>query len=1015
MLFQINGKNYHVNDNEYPKIPHKAYNNLKLFGNIALHERIVGLIDKIAEGYKNPPDEFNLLMKNINIIMYDIQHGGFIPINITESNNYKSLTIEKSIYLLNTKAEHINNIKQNLDNHKVNKNNLYFEPCNQDLSQAKINIILANNLSDTEMYSHLENTIIISKYSTYDSISILQSRLKGQIYLLENSDYFLCVGRLLLDKFNQTFKYYIDDSYIGSPSDSSKNMTKQLHRLLKFDNLINLCIMVKNGGSQFEEMLKKNLHVIDKWTILDTGSTDETLDIINRVLVGKKDGTLYQEPFINFRESRNRLLDLAGLDCKYNLMLDDTYVVEGDLRGFLNEIRSDQYAASYSLYIQSDDVKYGSNRITKSQNGLRYIHRIHEVITDKNNINVFVPEDIATIDDKRFEYMEKRTMDRKQLDLKFLFEEVADDPNDPRAYYYLGQTYNLLEDYQQAFFYFMKRCEFTNSGFIQERVDAAFEAARIANFKLNKPWSECEALYEKAFKIDESRPEPQYFIGIHYYLENNIQKAYPYFKRAFEIGFPIHCQYGLKPTLSFHFLPKFLAKICYNPDIMDYKLGLEATNLFLNSCKGKTDKLIKDVDDCYEEMVGWNKIYKNLMKYTGSRKPVNVNASLSVSSLPILCFVYDTNIECFNNNNNYKCINELAALIHRSGKFDVHVFSNMSKDAVIKEQINTPFITFKDLDSYCEFISTTYVHTSIICDVSEYLPVTFRGYSENVYLLLTQSAPTCNIIPIDRKMNKILFLNEADMKIFHSIFPCFKDITVPLVMATSSNSWEKDEINNFLNNIILPHKYEYKNILNWSFDSPIGSQEYYSQVLKYFNENYCTKKKNNQNIRILEIGSYTGMTLINILLNIPGSTGVGIDKWSNYTDEMGKTVYVEELKVFESATNNVKKAGLENRIMFMKGDSHKILENQLVSSNRNLYDFIHIDGSHLPFDYYNDLILSRNLLAKGGIMALNNSVLFNKNKQMESPIEAIKHFLHLYQKDYKVLFSGRHIFIESTF
>ena len=33
-------------------------------------------------------------------------------------------------------------------------------------------------------------------------------------------------------------------------------------------------------------------------------------------------------------------------------------------------------------------------------------------------------------------------------------------------------------------------------------------------------------------------------------------------KRAFEIGFPIHCQYSLKPTLSFHFLAKFLSKIC---------------------------------------------------------------------------------------------------------------------------------------------------------------------------------------------------------------------------------------------------------------------------------------------------------------------------------------------------------------------------------------------------------------------------------------------------------------------
>jgi tetratricopeptide (TPR) repeat protein len=213
--------------------------------------------------------------------------------------------------------------------------------------------------------------------------------------------------------------------------------------------------MVKNGGPQFERMLINNLDIIDRWTILDTGSTDQTIEIINRVLVGKKEGNLYQEPFINFRESRNRLLDLAGTSCKYNIMLDDTYVVKGNLREFLTEIRSDQYSNSFTLYIKSDDTIYGSNRIIRSDSGLRYIHKIHEVITDKNNINVVIPEDRAFIIDERFDYMEKRTYDRKQLDLMLLYEEIEENPNDPRAYYYLAQTYNLLEDYENA----LKSCD----------------------------------------------------------------------------------------------------------------------------------------------------------------------------------------------------------------------------------------------------------------------------------------------------------------------------------------------------------------------------------------------------------------------------------------------------------------------------------------------------------------------------------------------------------------------------
>jgi hypothetical protein len=112
------------------------------------------------------------------------------------------------------------------------------------------------------------------------------------------------------------------------------------------------------------------------------------------------------------------------------------------------------------------------------------------------------------------------------------------------------------------------KAEITNAGFIQERVDALFESARIANFKLNKPWIECEELYNKCYKVDESRPEALYFIGIHYYLENNFSIAYDYFKRAFEIGYPEHCQHSLKPTLSFHFLPKFLV-LSISPSVLE--------------------------------------------------------------------------------------------------------------------------------------------------------------------------------------------------------------------------------------------------------------------------------------------------------------------------------------------------------------------------------------------------------------------------------------------------------------
>jgi tetratricopeptide (TPR) repeat protein len=388
----------------------------------------------------------------------------------------------------------------------------------------------------------------------------MSSQKYSNVYNLSDTELFVYIPSHYSCQFQMNFHYFIQNN------------------LLKYDNLIHLCIIVKNGGPQFEEMLIKNLQIIDCWTILDTGSTDSTIDIINSVLIGKKKGQLYCEPFVNFRDSRNRCLDLAGKTCKYTVMLDDTYIIEGDLRNFLNVVRGDQFSDTYSLYIKSNDTEYVSNRILKTDRNLRYIYKIHEVISKDNNICVIVPIIKTNILDYRCDYMETRTMNRKKYDIQLLLEELEEDPNDPRHLYYLGQTYNILGNFEKSFEYFIKRIEAPNEGFLQEKIDACFEAARHANFRLNKPWTICEELYLKSYEMDKTRPDSLYFLGIHYNEANNYEKAFFYFKEAFRLGYPIHAQHSLKPTLSFHFLPKFLPLLCYMFE--DFTLGLKATNLF---------------------------------------------------------------------------------------------------------------------------------------------------------------------------------------------------------------------------------------------------------------------------------------------------------------------------------------------------------------------------------------------------------------------------------------------------
>jgi hypothetical protein len=1137
MISKINGFDYNVNSNEFEKYNHTQFTNLNLKKHVSPLERIISLINECS----------GLNLKTL--IIYDTQFGGFIPINCSQ--------YFVNIFLLETENLHKDNILANIQKSKLN--NIKLVDNFENYNNSDSFIFSNNNISNLDFI--IENKpLLLTKYN-----EILEKQnIYKKIVKLTNSELYLYIPDCLIESFNKDFFYFINES-----------------EELDYDNLIHLCIMVKNGGPQFENMLKENLSIIDRWTILDTGSTDETIEIINRVLVGKKKGNLYEEPFINFKESRNRCLDLAGKVCKFILMLDDTYVMKGNLRSFLNEVRDDQYSNSFTLIIESHDLKYGSNRIIKSESGLRYKHRIHEVINDDNNINVVIPEECSYIFDERFDYMEKRSMERKQYDLKLLFEEVEDNPCDPRAYYYLAQTYNILEDYEKSFFYFKKRCEFINAGFLQERVDAAFEAARIANFKLNKPWEECEKLYNDCYKIDESRPESLYFIGVHYYLENNYQKALGYLKKGFEIGFPTHCQYSLKPTLSFHYLPKFLTKICYLLD--EFKLGEKVAHFFILNNK-------PDAED-YQEIVSWYQIFVKLNMYKGQKTP-------KVPQKPIVCFVADGGFNPWTGSTiltsgvggSETYIIEMARYIKQTGMYEVYVFCNTPNDN--KEIFEG--VMYCHLNTYYEFINTNYVQTCIVSRFTEYLPVSFKGYSENVYLVVHDLFPSGVVIPKDYKLKNIFCLTEWHSNYLKNMFPTLQNIIKPFnygidnrfknnvnqkiknkfiyssfpnrgllqllqmwpkiyekepsstlyIYADINNKWSNDvepekmneirilldkykvnknglgihycgwvkkneladtwltsefwvypctfmetfcltaleaassktlaitnhhaalqdtvgnrgviingdattqewqdqalkqifyymneknknqkeklininyewslnltwekQANKLIKDYIEPNAFlEYKGMYNWTNDCPTDSKNIFLEVINYFNNNYYKINKREQ-ITILEVGSYAGISLINLVKAIPNSIGYGIDMWENY-NENKLLENIDNLKVESSFYHNIEVSGIKDRIFGIKSCS----TNKLIEFIKTGFkaDFIYVDGSHLLLDCYSDIILAWEILEKDGILSIDDYY-YKKDEILNSPFEAVNHFLKIYEGKYKLLHTGYRVFLQ---
>jgi predicted O-methyltransferase YrrM len=191
---------------------------------------------------------------------------------------------------------------------------------------------------------------------------------------------------------------------------------------------------------------------------------------------------------------------------------------------------------------------------------------------------------------------------------------------------------------------------------------------------------------------------------------------------------------------------------------------------------------------------------------------------------------------------------------------------------------------------------------------------------------------------------------------------------------------------------------------NWTNDLPEGNRVLFEEALKKVNPT-----------NILEIGTFAGTSLIEMLRLYPNAKGTAIDMWTNYDEDNISTLkYIQENNIEKIFDSNVITAGMINRITKIKGDSKKILCNLL--SEKKQYDFIYVDGSHKCLDCFADMVLSWELLVSGGILAVDD-VLYNYHKVeqgqlLEYPLMAKKHFMEVYKGQYRVISDSYRLFIQ---
>lgn len=314
-------------------------------------------------------------------------------------------------------------------------------------------------------------------------------------------------------------------------------------------------MMAKNEEKRIiDDTMKSISPYCSDFVLYDTGSTDNTIDVIRDFCSEHKiKFHLKQGDFVNFRDSRNTMLDYAdeifkGKD-KYYLLLDahDELKNGEALVNFINSYTGDCagfYLMQQWLSHNTTDT-YFNVRLIKAHNNWRYKGVVHEFITDMTK------EDGKSVSmrlDKIILYQDRTVDDDKSVkrftrDKAMLYAEYIKNPRDPRTLFYLGQTCTCLGHADESYKYYMLRIKET--GFLEEIYQCYVRLGDIA-ILLGHDWEESLLWYLKAFQHSQ-RAEPLLRIAEYYskYNMNGVEKpewhtCYMYAYNACQLVFPVH-------------------------------------------------------------------------------------------------------------------------------------------------------------------------------------------------------------------------------------------------------------------------------------------------------------------------------------------------------------------------------------------------------------------------------------------------------------------------------------------
>lgn len=276
-----------------------------------------------------------------------------------------------------------------------------------------------------------------------------------------------------------------------------------------------LNMIVKNEQDVIERCLTKAKPLIDYWVIVDTGSTDKTIELIKNTL---KDipGELHERKWVDFEHNRNEALDLAKGKSDYILFIDadETFEYQNDFKWPVLD------RDFYYITTEFGGTIYFRNQLIKSSLDWKWMGVLHEVVVS-SQAKTF-GKIAGLVDFVRTDGARSKDPLKYQKDAELMERALLKNPKDTRTQFYLAQSYKDAGNYEKAKEAYLKRIAL--GGWEEEIFWSKYQLGLMGegdNFYL-----------KEAYFYRPSRIEPLYYLSLKERLNGNMDQAYEWSKQG---------------------------------------------------------------------------------------------------------------------------------------------------------------------------------------------------------------------------------------------------------------------------------------------------------------------------------------------------------------------------------------------------------------------------------------------------------------------------------------------------